>query len=722
MKKINATLSCLIVTAAVMLGGCNGNNGEPEETSQSQYPEPFQYRFVGYDQKCAGIPGYLDLSYHGYDLTAEEKKGACAWYLWVGGDPMSENASQPNAGGNPDFWRRAEVRTWKLAKVSGLQVNVNFLKFLDSRIRDERFERFGVINDPGCEKANQPGAYGLWLDECKDPYSSGVMGIRLFPNRNFDPKEWDTEKYLAGNTSIEPPYLTGLSCGICHIAFNPVNPPEDPEHPQWENLVGAFGNQYVKIGSLFGAGLTKEDFLYWVYATQSAGTSDTSRISVDFIDNPTAINPIFYITSARPKYEEVMNDGTTKEVPHILMDGADSIGVAGAGMRVYTNIGTCGDYRMSLEDTFVGIKSQHPFDLEKAEAECEDWRLTAERIDEAAAFLNSPHPYKLKDAPGGEKYLTDDEEQLALGKRVFAQYCARCHSSKLPEGYTHEGMKKHSEEAKADWIKLVMRDDFLEKNFLSDNRRYPLYSDNPSIAIGTNAARAMASNATEGHVWQNFSSRTYKELPSVGKVAFYNPFNPDNPIEYEFPAGGRGYYRTPTLISIWASAPFLHNNRLGIYNHDPSVKGRMEAFMDAAEKLLWPEKRLGVDSIKVTPIDTYLRFRSLEVQVPAGTPIKLLANLDLQKAFQKKEILRNLKKALKNPIQLVRLVKALNGQEEFDNELKKLVPILLSYNQIPDFIEDKGHNTLICRDSSDKNISCLSDQEKWALVEYMKFL
>jgi hypothetical protein len=266
-----------------------------------------------------------------------------------------------------------------------------------------------------------------------------------------------------------------------------------------------------------------------------------------------------------------------------------------------------------------------------------------------------------------------------------------------------------------------MRDDFLENNFLSDDRRYPLYSDDPSIAIGTNGARAVASNATEGHIWQNFSSKTYKELPSVGKVALYNPFAPDKPINYEFPAGGLGYYRTPSLISVWATAPLLHNNMLGIYNHDPSVKGRVDAFMDAAEKLLWPKKRLGPDSIKVTPIDTYLRFRSLKVRVPAGTPIKLLANINLKKVFEKKTQEKDLKEVLKDPVRLVRLVKALKGQEQFDDELKWLASKLLSYNQIPDFIEDKGHSTHICRDFSDENISCLSDKEKRALIEYLKF-
>ena len=46
------------------------------------------------------------------------------------------------------------------------------------------------------------------------------------------------------------------------------------------------------------------------------------------------------------------------------------------------------------------------------------------------------------------------------------------------------------------------------------------------------------------------------------------------------PAGGRGYYRTASLVSIWATAPFLHNNSVGTFNGDPSVNGRIAAFND----------------------------------------------------------------------------------------------------------------------------------------------
>ena len=57
------------------------------------------------------------------------------------------------------------------------------------------------------------------------------------------------------------------------------------------------------------------------------------------------------------------------------------------------------------------------------------------------------------------------------------------------------------------------------------------------------------------------------------------------------PAGGRGYTRPPSLISVWSTAPFLLNNSVGKFNPSPSVEARMDSFQDSIEKMLWPEKR-----------------------------------------------------------------------------------------------------------------------------------
>jgi hypothetical protein len=205
-------------------------------------------------------------------------------------------------------------------------------------------------------------------------------------------------------------------------------------------------------------------------------------------------------------------------------------------------------------------------------------------------------------------------------------------------------------------------------------------------------ARALASNAIQGHIWDEFSSETYKSLPPAGELrGLYNPLDPGAPLNFKLPGGGRGYYRTPSLVSIWATAPYLHNNSVGVFNKDPSVNGRMVAFLDGIEKLLWPERRSGIQSIPVTTTRSRIQlFSGPEIEVPANTPINVIARVD--------------------PRALPKL-----GQRSVDflswafGE-RFILGQLLSRNLAPDFVEDRGHTF-----GSD-----LADQDKRALIEFMK--
>jgi hypothetical protein len=316
-------------------------------------------------------------------------------------------------------------------------------------------------------------------------------------------------------------------------------------------------------------------------------------------------------------------------------------------------------------------------------------------------------PYPLKNAPGGAGYLTADQAVMDKGKRVFAENCARCHSSKVPPEVGN-GLDKHSDAAKPAWVKLVMSADFLDKNFLSDDDRYPVVSSDPRMAIGTNANRALGTNPIEGHIFQNFSSRTFKQLPSPGTMMMPNPFDAGSPLPFKIAHGG--YYRTPSLINVWATAPFFENNLLGSYTGDPSVKGRITAYEDATEKLLWPEKRLGAKSVKVTGTDSVLQIRDIKIRIPAGTPVELLANINLFGAAQAPDVLNELNYLGSHPELLVQLVHALQNNGQYDDELRKLVPDLLKLSQSPDLIEDHGHTFG----------ATLPDDQKQALIEYMK--
>src|SRR5262249_35468991 len=152
----------------------------------------------------------------------------------------------------------------------------------------------------------------------------------------------------------------------------------------------------------------------------------------------------------------------------------------------------------------------------------------------------------------------------------FANTCARCHSSKAPPVPETLGLhdcngpnymscfKKwwawtQTDDYKAQMRSIVDAPDFLTDNYMSTDMRIPV------TLLRTNACSPLATNALRDNIWDNFSSETYKNLPSVGKVTFQDPFD-GHAWVYDMPAGGRGYTRVPSLISLWSTAPFLLNN------------------------------------------------------------------------------------------------------------------------------------------------------------------
>ena len=141
-----------------------------------------------------------------------------------------------------------------------------------------------------------------------------------------------------------------------------------------------------------------------------------------------------------------------------------------------------------------------------------------------------------------------------------------------------------TEDYKRQMRDIVAQPDFLDQNFLSTELRVPV------TLLQTNACSPLASNAIGGSIWDNFSSQTYKDLPSVGEITYYHPVTGEA-RKFTMPAGGRGYTRPASLVSLWSTAPFLLNNSVGKFNTSPSVESRMNAFDDAIEQMLWPEKR-----------------------------------------------------------------------------------------------------------------------------------
>jgi hypothetical protein len=574
--------------------------------------------------------------------------GRDTWFFWTGGTGQ---------GGTQHFYRALSVNSGSIA----LEGKIQFYSLLQMSPKD-KWEKLGLINEPGCSLSQEeekgptgkPLGMKLYKRAASDPsyptnpefgQSTGVVGLRLFPNPAFDARaeaQWDPKRYYANPAAMEPPHLVGISCAFCHMTFDPTNPPKDPVRPYWSNLAANLGNQYLHEGRLFfGAGqlfsfyedrpLDEHDFVWQYGETQQRGTSETSRFSYDFINNPNTINSFVYVDRRLPYFERNPK-GKSQRTLHVLKDGADSVGIDLALNRVFVNIGMEGNYWIGHLWNPVAGTRQSPILLDELRLLSQkdplqasqqlrlkelqslygndfgkSWKETEQRIPALISYLSSYTPMHLKDAPGGEKYLLDvsvpaNARRMQNGKRVFAENCACCHSNRQPNAILT------SEADRLEFYRTsVYADDFLEGNTLSDDRRYPL------TLIKTNAARALAKNAIDGDIWAELSSRDYKALPPVGVMDFQFPVDINNTVKIKFPmpGQGRGYYRTVSLVNMWATAPYLHNNSVGPLTSDPSrtvpdpsVEERVKLFDLGIRELLWPEKR--TPYVKVTSAKTTL--------------------------------------------------------------------------------------------------------------------
>ena len=497
-----------LALAAGLLAGCrSGHEASLRDDAGGREPEDFPELAIDVFKPLDG----------GIDLSPDEIKGRNTWNLWC--------------GGTEQFWDRMSRESYGL---------IDLLKTIDSRHRSSRFQEMGLINEPGFRPATKSDQYGLWIDEPMEGQGepagidpkvygrpSGIMGFRIFENPDFKGdavKNWNGERYYndadyAVRADLIRPYRIGISCGSCHIAFHPCRPPADPENPKWENLASAIGNQYIREGRTF-ANLVKPGGFFWeMLKTQPPGTSDTSRIATDNLNNPNTINPIFELGARLSGGEEETLAGDSlrlptvtspMKVPHVLKDGADSVGVPGATLRVYINIGSYSQHWLQQHNALIGLRKQRPFSIATAQQNSVYWLATQNKFQNIAKFFMRLTAYRLEDAQGGQGYITRDDAVMTRGKLVFAENCAQCHSSKRPPSGV---------DADAWFRQEVLKPDFRDHNYFSDDRRYAI------TKIKSNAARACGTNAKRGHIWDSFSSETYKNLPSVGEIEVWNPYS-----------------------------------------------------------------------------------------------------------------------------------------------------------------------------------------------------
>jgi hypothetical protein len=669
--------------------------------------------------------------------------------------------------------------------------------------------------------------------------STGALGFRKFPNPRFEASKWrqvnggssatwdgfrktmrdtgvpsDERVSKLADASIEPPFLIGTTCGSCHIAFDPRNPPADPARPKWENIHGLIGNQYTRMSELLGSGMARASLEWQMFAHPRPGVTDTSAISHDQVNNPGTINALINV-SQRPTFAaesitkwrkadscgaekdpqkcwcEPGRDGkcwvhstrsddktpvnvagkriTLEGVHHILKGGEDSIGALEAIQRVYFNIGSCAeqcwvnhltDFRQ-VDPQQRGY-GQTPFNIGQCRRDCPNFRAIEDRLQNLLDFFVSAegeamdlhvarsNERRAKNA-GAPAYtrtdLIDDLEKefgqgaVRRGRDLFAQNCARCHSS-IPESQGgpfanrdfHAVNESHPRKVRAD--------------FLGNDQSTPV------TEVGTFRCRALHSNHMAGHLYHEYGSETLRARNVVAAVPEQTPLK----------TGGRGYYRNVSLVNVWATAPFMHNNAIGpeicgnphnkdndfnraryvdqngrlldkqpaCMPYDTTVDGRFRLYVQSMHELLNPRER----GIKMTLTDqdiiVDLGIRTWDgkqekaligsgaVRVPKGTPAGYIGSLlhkdligDLYRAKRYPDALEKAgKKALIPELQAI--------ADEILKEPARFVDIMrdkrsfvqANYTTCMQDVENEGH-----RFGED-----LSDADKKALTAFLATL
>ncbi len=645
--------------ALTLLVACSGKPGPGEVQDEA--------KLAGRD--AASFPHADEDYFHDMDgapaLTPDEIKGRNMWIVW--------------SGGNDRFWNQMGDFTFgafDLLKMISSHPSLGFS-------RDNRWSYLGLINEPCFEKAAGPDKdrRGLWLDvrskDCAaDPfenekkypgvvigsrgkslgdgttqpvgsyygYATGIVGLRLFPNPDFDEKAakaWDAERYYTdpayyNRKDLVRPYRVGMSCGFCHVGPSPVKPPDDPEHPKFANLSSSVGAQYMWVDRLFIVNSNKpegrKNFMYQLAHTYRPGSMDTSLVSTDSINNPRTMNSVYDFVAAwawpsavarearrrRARQQAVQRLHQGRTADRVLrqgnVDGEDA--ARAEGRRRFGRPARRAESRVPEHRPLQrGVAAALQPDRRRQDDHADPHRRRAEELvllecdrgghAEHGAVLPQGRAAGPPEGRAGwrARISTPTRRCSSTARTCSPNTCARCHSSKGPRPPESLDLKPEncagadylacfkrywtwtqSDEFKTKMREVVHASDFLQGNYLSSDARIPV------TLLRTNACSPLATNALGGNIWDNFSSQSYKQLPSVGRLTMYDPFD-GSPFAYDMPAGGRGYTRVPSLIALWSSAPFLLANTVGPFDPDPSVASRMKSFDASIEQMLWPEKR-----------------------------------------------------------------------------------------------------------------------------------
>jgi hypothetical protein len=172
----------------------------------------------------------------------------------------------------------------------------------------------------------------------------------------------------------------------------------------------------------------RRNYMFQLAHTFRPGSMDTSLVSTDYINNPRTMNAVYDFPArmgvAQRLWHETLAGGeldnkqfnnffetgplttfwskedATVRTPHVLKDGADSVGLLGALNRVYLNIGLFSEEWLLHFNPVVGGKSITPIKIATAQKNSSYWQATEQGTPSTALFfLKAAQPDRLKNAP-----------------------------------------------------------------------------------------------------------------------------------------------------------------------------------------------------------------------------------------------------------------------------------------------------------------------------------
>ena len=309
MRKLGLSGGCILLLALAL--------GSPIDSLSAQSgPAPIdEAQLAGRSE--ASFPQASEDFFHdmdnGVQLTPEQVRGRNMWLVWT--------------GGNDRFWDKVTkdtLATFDLLKVVTSHPSQNYCdgKQCD---RNSRWHWLGAVNEPCFEKPTGPdperSGFGStcagelrarsvrgrdqvsWRQDRRprhdvqgrlEPAGRLVFRIRHRNRRTalvsksgfrssgegqMGPRALLHRSQLLQRPDLVRPYRVGMSCGFCHVGPSPMNPPADPEHPQWANLSSTVGAQYIWIDRIFDYSAEGQEFRVSVGAILSRRARWTRRWS-----------------------------------------------------------------------------------------------------------------------------------------------------------------------------------------------------------------------------------------------------------------------------------------------------------------------------------------------------------------------------------------------------------------------------------------------------------